>query len=280
MNSPSNALFVTFRRIWIRAIARVWYHRSHLIVATLGFWIPWNLVFAWYDPTFEPFAAFGMALSDLLAIAAEPIYAALVLVIIASPDEPPWRKITTRSFWLVPRLWLITVKVTVIAIVVPYAVLHIGSAVILTWWETYAAAKMIVVLTAVSFVWIPIVYFAYVLATPVLIAQTASERWAVVTGDAAVSVEEKYGISTGWALRTSRRLVRRYIGQTVLVAITGQVFVSLVTVIIPPNAGLITVVAESLAALSYAVWWALLWELLIVCTSRDESCNTASVTPA
>ncbi len=278
MNSP-NALSMTFQGIWIRAIARVWYHRSRLVVATLGFWIPWNLVFAGYDPTFEPFAAFGMTLSDLLAIAVEPIYAALVLVIIASPDEPQWDTITSRSLWLVPRLWLITIKVTALAIVVPYAALHIGSAVILTWWETYAAAKMIVALTAVSFVWVPFVYFAYVLTAPVLIAQTASERWAAATGDASSSAEEKYGISTGWALRTSRRLVRGFIGQTVFVAVTGQAFVSLVTVIIPPNAGLITVVAESLAALSYAVWWALLWELLITCVSRDESHDTARVTP-
>lgn len=280
MSLHRKASFVTFRRIWILTIARIWYYRNHLIIATLGFWIPWNLVFAWYDPIFEPFAAFGMTLSDILIIAVEPIYAALVLVIIASPDEPSWCMILTRSAWLVPRLWLITVKITAIAIAVPFVVLHIGSAVILTWWETYAAAKTIVVLTAASFAWIPVVYFAYVLAAPVLIAQTVSERWTAKVGDAIASTGEKHGVSTGWALRTSRRLVRRYIGHTIFIVVSGQVLVLLVTVIVPPNAGLISIIAESLSALTYAIWWALLWELLGICTTRDELGDTNSVTPA
>ncbi|HDS73988.1 MAG TPA: hypothetical protein ENN56_00455, partial [Firmicutes bacterium] len=228
-----------FRQIWTKTFTRAWNRRNQLATATLGFWVPWHTAFAWYDPTFDPFAAFGMSLSDILAIVAEPVYAALILVIASAPSELPWRLTVTRSAWLVPRLWLITVKITGMAIVVPYAVLHVGSAVILTWWETYAAAKTIVVITGASIIWIPLVYFMYVLAAPVLVAQTEAEGWDAGAREVDEPTHQRTGVSTGWALRTSRRFVQRNLGCAILVVVSGQALVFAATLVVPPNTGII-----------------------------------------
>ena len=186
-----------------------------------------------------------------------------MLVIIASPDEPQWDTITSRSLWLVPRLWLITIKVTALAIVVPYAVLHIGSAVILTWWETYAAAKMIVALTAVSFVWVPFV-IAYCSRTGSL-----RKRRRSVGLQRPVSIIERgknTGFRTGMALRRQAALYGLY--RTNGFVAPRDKCCERCTVNRSANAGLITIVAESLCAVVIRRLVALLWELSSLCIAR------------
>jgi hypothetical protein len=201
---------------------------------------------------FRKFAGFPL---DWIADAAyDPLYGAAILAVIAEFYPLTVRGALRRGFWLVPRLWLIELKVALWALAVPYLVLHLGAATILTIFPTYNAAHALFALTILTLPWLAIVVIRYMLSSAVLVAETQGETW-----------DTAHVPSTGWTLWAAAKLVRGNVAQGVAVIALGQGLVSLLVWLLPSGENIPLRILSACGMIVTALWWALLWQFTRHC---------------
>lgn len=254
---------VALRRIWLGALRRAWARRWPLTIATLAIWIPCGILAGWMDKLTGFSEAVGLPLALFADAFIEPFYAGLILVILAAPDELTWSRGLTRALWLLPRLWLIQLKIAIWALAVPYLILHLGSAFLLTPWPVYEVAKGVIYAMIAGTGWLLVVVVAFMLAPAVLVAQESADGW---TGSSSARGWVS-GRSTGWTLWAARRLASRRIATAIMVAITGQAAILMADALAPPGEGVAMRLVDGVLMLSSTVWWALVWEFAGHCTA-------------
>lgn len=253
--------------LWRDAWRRVIAHRRQVVLITLLLWLPWRFVVPLVDHRlgFSAFAGFPLEwIADALY---DPLYGATILAVLAEMYPISVRSALLRGFWLVPRLWLIEIKVAIWGLAVPYLILHLGAAIVLTLWPSYGAARALFAVTFVSMAWVLVVVVRYMLAAAVMVAETQGHTW-----------NEEQAPSTGWALFAARQLIRGNVRQAVLVMAVGQGVISLVVSLLPSGD---TVPAQFLNAIGMvvtALWWALLWSFGQFCLSRARGVTAQEAT--
>ena len=251
--------------IWSHALSRVWRHRGRLVVLTFALWIPWNIATSTLLGTSisanEVTIPLGLALDALYG----PFFGAAVLIVLANETSISWSALLHRALRMLPRFWLIDLKVSVIGLAVPMGFLYLGSAILLTIWPSYAVARGVMVLTVSGFLWTIAVVVAYVLAPAVLVSDTQSRRW---TGRI---------VSPGWSMWAARRLVSGNLRVVLGVVVTGQLVAGIPALLPSVGAGVAESVADAVLKLVELLWWALIWELLHHCLRRaaPNGVNTA-----
>jgi hypothetical protein len=273
MNLRKNTFLRAHARLWIVALTALWHHRYAVLVATFALRLPWNLLMSVVDEFAGDIGGTGFPASMLLETLFEPLYAALIFVILSATESLNLASIAGRVIWLAPRLFLVSLKIAFIGLVVPYSVLHIGAGTVLTWWPSQAAASTVMAATVVSLVWLVVVFVIYLLAPAVLVAQRESDGWKAATCDGGGVLRNWLtGPGTGWSLSTARRLLRGRLGQAVAVLITGQLVLGLTEIFVLPGQGPIALLVDAGLMVVAAVWWSLVWQLLHVCliTATDE----------
>lgn len=240
--------------LWKEAWQQLFARRRQVILLTLALWVPWRLcvpvVDSWLG--FREFAGFPLQwIADALY---DPLYGATILVVLAESYPISVRRALMRGFWLVPRMWLIEIKVALWGLAVPYLVLHLGAAFVLTLFPTYRVARGLFVVTLVTGAWVIIVVIRYMLASAVMVAETQGHTW-----------DESQAPSTGWALWTARHLIRGNVPQAVLLMVVGQGVVSLFVAILPSGDSLSLQMLNAAGMVVTALWWALLWRFCQHC---------------
>lgn len=277
MAVTTSPLWKTHWTLWRSTFATLWRNRRPLVGLTVLLWVPWRIAVPLIDRWVRFHDHTGFPLDWVVDAFYEPLYAGVVLSLCASTGATSSGRTLLRGIWLMPRLLLIDLKIAVWGLAAPYLMLHLGSALLLTWWQTQLAGNLVVGATVASMSWMLVVLLRYLIAPAVLVA----ERSAMDARDSGADPSGSSwgwsgsgGISTGWSLWAARRLVRGRISHALLVLLVGQGTVLTIMAVLPPAENLLTQVIGGVAMLATALWWGILWEFATWCiaghgTERD-----------
>ena len=270
--------------VWRQSFRSVWARRHALLKLSIALWVPWRILVAHLN-SFTGFEQeYLLPLSLVLDPLFELYFAGAVLVLVSQPPDFPWHRALMRALWLAPRFWLIDVKIALFGLALPFASLYAGAALVSTVNASQAGAYVVLATVLTSFVWTIYVLVRYLLAHVLIVAERNGgewKLWGTSFVDGLCLWLGSCGVSTGWSLRSARRLIRRRLLDAVLLIVTGQAALSLVLLPVPdPSGGLLFQIVSGAAMFVTTVWWALLWHFGRECLSHAASEITPQTEPA
>lgn len=268
----SSSLWKTHWTLWQRTFSLLWKHRHALALLTVVLWVPWRVLV----PIADRWLGFGKRVGFPLEWVAdalyEPLYGGAVLALFADSRAMSFATSLAHGAWFMPRIFLIELKIAVWGLAAPYLVLHLGSALMLTWWSDQLGARLVIAMTVASMAWIFVVLLRYFIAPAVLVAERLlSGGPGSANGDSegGEPLRAMRRVSTGWSLWAARRLVRGRMIQALLVLILGEGAVFVIMAFLPRGEHVVTQIVSGVAMIATTLWWGLLWEFTRWCVAEE-----------